>query len=202
MMYGSLDIKCKGQSFLWTIFCPFDPHPLKTWKIKILIKWKKKKQFLEILSFVPLLHKWKSYDVWVLIYGVWQTEFLLTLDHFLPFYSPINPKNNNFDKMKKKQFEILSFYTCVPQMKIIWCMFPEISSMIDRPFCRLGHFLPFYLTNNPQKLKFWKTETKTRRYHHFKQEYQNFWSYAIPFLRYGTWCMKLAFFILSYFLPL
>ena len=79
-------------------------------------------------------------------------------------------------------------------MKIIWCMFPEISSMIDRPFCRLGHFLPFYLTNNPPKLKFWKTETKTRRYHHFKQEHQNFWSYAIPFLRYGTWWMKLAFF--------
>ena len=28
MIYGSLDIKCKGQSFLWTIFCPFDrPSP-------------------------------------------------------------------------------------------------------------------------------------------------------------------------------
>ena len=45
-------------------------------------------------------------------------------------------------------------------MKIIWCMFPEISSMIDRPFCRLGHFLPFYLTNNPQKLNFEKLKQK------------------------------------------
>ena len=28
MMYGSLDIRCNGQSFLWTIFCPFaPPHP-------------------------------------------------------------------------------------------------------------------------------------------------------------------------------
>ena len=27
MMYGSLDIRCKEQSFLRTIFCPFDPPP-------------------------------------------------------------------------------------------------------------------------------------------------------------------------------
>ena len=25
MMYGSLDIRCNVQRFLWTIFCPFDP---------------------------------------------------------------------------------------------------------------------------------------------------------------------------------
>ena len=27
MMYGSLDIRCNGQSFLWTVFCSFDPPP-------------------------------------------------------------------------------------------------------------------------------------------------------------------------------
>ena len=25
MMYGSLDIRCNRQNFLWTIFCPFNP---------------------------------------------------------------------------------------------------------------------------------------------------------------------------------
>ena len=30
MMYGSLDIRCNGQSFLWTIFCPFAPRPPAT----------------------------------------------------------------------------------------------------------------------------------------------------------------------------
>ena len=50
MLYGSLDISYNGQGYLGSIFCHFDP-PLKIWKIKILIKWKKK--FLEILSLVP-----------------------------------------------------------------------------------------------------------------------------------------------------
>ena len=70
MMYGSLDIKCKGQSFLWTIFCPFDPHPLKTWKIKILIKWKKKKN-----------NSWRYYHLYHyyinenhMMYGSWYME--------------------------------------------------------------------------------------------------------------------------------
>ena len=37
-----LKYKVQQTEFLWTIFCPFDPPPLKIWKIKILIKWKKK----------------------------------------------------------------------------------------------------------------------------------------------------------------
>ena len=32
---------------------PTHPDPLKTWKMKILIEWNKKKKILEILSFVP-----------------------------------------------------------------------------------------------------------------------------------------------------
>ena len=42
MMYGSLDIRCNVQSFLGTVFCTLDPPPLETWKIKTLIKLKKK----------------------------------------------------------------------------------------------------------------------------------------------------------------
>ena len=43
MMYGSWDMECDRQNFFsfWTIFCPFTPPPLITWKIKILKKWKK-----------------------------------------------------------------------------------------------------------------------------------------------------------------
>ena len=58
------------------------------------------------------MHKWKSYDVWFLIYGVWQTEFFLTLEHFLPFYSPNNPENHNFDQMKKATGDIFILYMC------------------------------------------------------------------------------------------
>ena len=35
-------------------------------------------------------------EIWI------ATIFFVILDHFLPFYSPINPKNKNFEKMKKK----------------------------------------------------------------------------------------------------
>ena len=46
---------------------------------------------------------------------------------FLLFGPPNNAKNQNFEKTKKG-LEILSFYTCVPQMTIIWC------SDVSRPF--------------------------------------------------------------------
>ena len=51
MMYGPLDIRCNGQSYLGTIFCPFDPS--KNLENQNFDKMKKKKKFLEILSFVP-----------------------------------------------------------------------------------------------------------------------------------------------------
>ena len=84
MMYGSWDMECNRQNFLsfWTIFCPFTP--LWTQKIKILKKWKK---YLKILSFYK--HKWQSYDVWFLRYGVQWTECFVILDHLLPFKFPL-----------------------------------------------------------------------------------------------------------------
>ena len=43
--------------------------------------------------FTNVYHKWQSYDVWFLRYGVQRTEFLVILDHFLLFYPPNSPKN-------------------------------------------------------------------------------------------------------------
>ena len=123
--------------------------------------------------------------IWCMVPEIWsyevqQTEFLVLLDHFLPFYPviiilnmcninhnhmihsswdmkrdrqnflsfwtvflpfhpPDNPKNQNFEKMKNN-LEILSFYTCVTQMKIIRCMVPEMWSMADIIFCHFGLF--------------------------------------------------------------
>ena len=77
---------------------------------------------------------------------------------------PKNPENQNFDKMKKKLGDAIilnlcnknhnkmmyaysdmecnrhNFYTSVPQMKTIWCMVPEISSVTDIIFCHSGLF--------------------------------------------------------------
>ena len=59
-------------------------------------------------------------------------------------------------KKFKKHLEILLFYTCVPQMTIIWCMVPEIGSVTDIIFCHFEPFLSFYPTNYPKKQNFEK----------------------------------------------
>ena len=52
-----------------------------------------------------------------------QTELFVILGHFLPYYSPSDPENQYFQKMKKKTTKTtttttmpgdLLFYTCVP----------------------------------------------------------------------------------------
>ena len=40
------------------------------------------------------------------------TEFFVTLDHFLPFYSPNNLKNQNLEKMKKLPSDIIILHNC------------------------------------------------------------------------------------------
>ena len=95
LMYGSWDMEWDRQNFLlfWIAFCPF--IPLWTQKIKILrkLKKKKKKKTWRNYHFAQVSHRWQSYDVWLLRYEVWQTEFFVILDCFLPFYPPNNPKN-------------------------------------------------------------------------------------------------------------
>ena len=60
-------------------------HPITTQKIKF---WKNEKSAWRYCHFTHVYHKWQSYDVWFLRYGVWQTEFFVILDHFLYFYLP------------------------------------------------------------------------------------------------------------------
>ena len=90
---------------LFCIFCPMIPN------IKILKKWKKR---LEIFSFYTYMHVYHNDHM---IYGSWNVrhnKIFVILGHFLPFHSPHNPKNQNFEKLKRKHLEILSFYTCAP----------------------------------------------------------------------------------------
>ena len=71
-------------------------------------------------------------------------------------------------------------------MTIIWCMVPEILSTTQIFLLFWAIFCPF-TPQKPKKWKFWKNETDAKRYDHFTQVYQKSWSYAILFLRYGTW---------------
>ena len=52
---------------------------------------------------------------WCMVPEIWkmqQTEFIIILDHFLPFYSPNNPKNQNFEKMKQNSRDIIILHKC------------------------------------------------------------------------------------------
>ena len=41
-----------------------------------------------------------------------QTEFFVIWDSFLPFYPSNNPKNQNFEKMKKTPGDIIILHVC------------------------------------------------------------------------------------------
>ena len=141
-MYGSWDTEWDRHNFLsfWVIFCPFtNPQPKK----QNFEKKRKKLSGDNILLYIHVHHKWRSYDIKFLKYKVQQTEIFSILGHFLPFHLLDNLENQNFkiEKntwryyhfphlhhkwqsydvwflrygawQKKKHWKILSFYKCV-----------------------------------------------------------------------------------------
>ena len=111
----------------------------------------------------------ESHDVWFLRYEMQQTEFLVILDHFLPFYPRPhnNPKNQNFEKLKKRPGGIIILHTCTINDNHM--MYSSWDMKYDRQnFLSLWTvFLPFYYPNNPKNQNFEKNETKVCRYYHF-----------------------------------
>ena len=57
--------------------------------------------------FTHEFQKSQSYDVWFLRYGMRQTECFVIMNCFLPLYSPMDPENQNFEKMKKPLEDII-----------------------------------------------------------------------------------------------
>ena len=99
-------------------------------------------------------HKWQSCAVWFLRYGAaFDGHNFLSFWTFFCRFTPLSTQKIKVLKKLKKCLEILPFYTCVPQMKIIWCMVSEILSMMDSIFCHLDHFYP---PNNPKNQNFEK----------------------------------------------
>ena len=45
-------------------------------------------------------------------WSVMDTEFFVILDHFLPFYSPNNPKDKSFVRLKKMPRDIIIWHKC------------------------------------------------------------------------------------------
>ena len=109
-------------------------------------------------------------------------SFFALLPHFWPWKLKLG-------KNVKKHLEIVSFCTCVPLIKILSYMVPELWSATDRIFLSSwAIFWPFTPPNSPKNENI-KNEKNSWRHHHCTQVYQKPWSSIILFQRYGPWRM-------------
>ena len=135
LRYGT----CDRQNFLsfWTIFCRFTP--LTTQKSKF---WKNEKTAWRYYHFTYVYHKWQSYEVWFLRYPVWWTELFVILDCFKPFF-PLNPKNQNFEKLKTPHGDIIILHKCTKNHDhMLYCSLDMACIIVIFHFGLFFTFLP------------------------------------------------------------
>ena len=132
MIYSFRDIERVGLKLV--ILCHFLPfYSPKNLKNQDFEKWKK---LLEISSFCTCVPK--TTIIWGMVPEIRsETGLFCHIGQFFALFPPKNTENQNFEDWKK-HLEISSFYTCVPQMKIIWCAVPDIWSTTHIIFCHFG----------------------------------------------------------------
>ena len=105
-----------------------------------------------------------------MMYGSWNIKrdrhFFLILGHFLPFYAPNNPENQNFEKNKRSPGDIIILHkSTINENHMVygsWDMKCDRQNFLSfwTIFC---HFTPLTF----QKSKFLKSEKNALRCHHF-----------------------------------
>ena len=113
-------------------------------------KWKK---LLET-SFYSCVPKSQSYknDVRFLRYGVRLTEVFVIFGHFLPFYPPNDPENQNFEKNDKNAWRYYPFTHAYHKWRYdAWLLKYKLG---DKIFC---HIEPFFALSPP-----WQPENKKK----------------------------------------
>ena len=87
--------------------------------------------------------------IWCMVPETWSMTDRIFCHSGL-FFAPLPPIWTQKIKILKKIIkktktpeDIIILHMC-----IVWCMVPEISSIMDRIVCHLDHFLPFYPSNN------------------------------------------------------
>ena len=71
----------------------------------------------------------------------------------LSFYTLLKTKKINILKKWKKHLKMSTLYTCIPKIRIIWCILPEIWSMTEF-FCHFAPSFALLLHYWPGNLKF------------------------------------------------
>ena len=158
IIWGTVPVIWNERDRSFFILCHFLPsHPLTNWKTKTLKKMKKASRDVIILHICTKNHNHMMYASW---------DMKCTRHNFLSFcticcpFLPLTTWKIKILKKWEKKLEISSFYNCVPQITIIWCIVPKLWSMADRIFCHLGQL--FIL------LPLWQPK-KSYRYPHFTQ---------------------------------
>ena len=158
------------------------------------MKKKKKKTAGDII----ILHKC-TINVNHMMYGSWDTkserQFFVILGYVLPFYPPNNnPENQNFEKIKRNAWmpgDVFILHMCTKNYDHM--MYGSWDIKRDRQ-----KFLSFWVIFCPfNPLTAWKLLFKKKRKRKRKtpgdiiilHKYLKSWSYAILFLRCGTWRM-------------
>ena len=134
---------------VWGYFLPF--YPLTTLKTKILEKWKK---FMEIWSFYTCVSKMK---IICMVPKIWvaMVNFLFILGLFCPFTTQ-EIKIKKQKKNKKNERKVLRYYHFTHvchKLRSCDVRFLRYAVWQSECFITLGHFLPFYSTNNPKNEK-------------------------------------------------
>ena len=131
-------------------------------------------------------HKWQSYNAWFLTYEAWQTEFVLILGHFLPFYPTNNPKNQNFKKIKKSHGYIIILHKCTKNHDhMLYCSWDMVRNGWNCSFPFWANFCPFTPLTS-WKIKILKKMKKTPGDIMILHMHQKLWSDDAQLLRYGV----------------
>ena len=95
--------------------------------------------------------------IWCMVPEIFSTadSIFVILDHFLHFYPPNNPKNQNFEKIKKPPGDIITFHMCTINENHMMYGSWNMEHVKDN-FVILDCFLPFYPCNNPKNQNFEK----------------------------------------------
>ena len=89
------------------LFFAFLPPPPTHYGPRKSKFWKNDKTLEDIIILMTI-----NDSQWFFWYGVQQTKLFVILDCFLPFYPPNNPKNQNFEKLKKNPRDIIILHKC------------------------------------------------------------------------------------------
>ena len=122
-------------------------------------------------------------------------EFFVILDHYLPFYSYIDPENEHFEKTKNVPRYIIILKICtINDNHNVW--FLRFGAQQTKFFCHFGPFFDLLPSWKPGKLIFWKIKKTLKILLFFTCAHHKWQLYDVCLLKYGA--QQAEFFVTLY----